>query len=62
VCVVKTAAFRMRIRLYIRSLLFLLFSLFFRPCEGRGISPSFYRMPKYLVANEDIEAEFRLLR
>jgi len=49
------------IRLYIRSLLFLLFSLFFRPCEGRGTSPPFYRMPKCLVANEDIEAEFRLL-
>ena len=60
-CVVKRAAFRMRIRLYIRSLLFLLFSLFFRLCEGRGISPSFYRMPKYLVTSEDIEAELRLL-
>ena len=36
--------------------------MFFRPCEGRGISPSFYRMPKYLVTDEDIEAELRLLR
>ena len=48
----------MRIRLYIWSLLF---SLFFRLCERRGISPSFYRMPKYLVTDEDIEAELRLL-
>jgi len=46
------------IRLYIRSLLF---SLFFWLCGGRGISPSFYRMPKYLVTDEDIEAELRLL-
>ena len=50
------------IRLCIRSLLFLLFSLFFRLCEGRGISSSFYRMPKYLVIDEDIEVELRLLR
>jgi len=62
VCVAKRAAFCMRIRLYIRSLLFLLFSLFFQPCEGCGISPSFYTMLKYLVTNEDIEVELRLLR
>jgi hypothetical protein len=36
--------------------------LLFRPCEGRGISPSFYRKPKYLVTDEDIEVELRLLR
>ena len=36
--------------------------MFFRPREGRGIPPSFYRMPKYLVTDEDIEAELRLLR
>jgi len=45
---------------YIRSLLFLLFSLFFWPCEGHGISPSFYRIPKYLVTGEDTAAELRL--
>ena len=55
-CVAKRAAFVCGgIRLYIRSLLFLLFSLFFRPCEGHGTSPSFYRMPKYLVTGKDIE-------